>query len=76
LEARLVHSVSVPEIVVILGAGGIFVVPFWRILAKAGYPEWLSLLMLLPGFNLAILFFLAFSKWPIEREMDALRPRY
>ena len=44
------------------------VVPFWLIFAKAGYSKWLSLLMVIPVVNLIALYFLAFSKWPSQKE--------
>ena len=49
------------------------IVPFWKIFSKAGLPRWLSLLMLVPFLNLLLFFYLAFSEWPIERELRTLR---
>ena len=43
------------------------VIPFWFIFTKAGYSKWLSLLMLVPIANVIMLYFLAFSTWPIHR---------
>jgi hypothetical protein len=45
----------------------LFVLPFWKILAKAGYPAPLSLLALFPPAGLLLFFWLAFSTWPLER---------
>lgn len=42
------------------------VVPFWRISARAGYPGWSSLLVLVPFLNVAYLYFLAFAEWPSQ----------
>ncbi len=42
--------------------------PFWFIFSKAGYSKWLSLLMVVPIVNIAMLYFLAFSTWPSQRE--------
>ncbi|MEX0724925.1 MAG: hypothetical protein WD065_01565 [Planctomycetaceae bacterium] len=47
----------------------ILVVPFWMICSKAGFPGWISLAMLLPLLNLALLFFLAFADWPALRRL-------
>jgi len=44
------------------------VLPFWFIFSKAGYSKWLSLLMALPIVNIVMLYFLAFSTWPSQRE--------
>lgn len=46
----------------------IFVVPTWRIVRKAGFPGVLSLLALVPGVNLILLWVFAFVKWPNERK--------
>ena len=41
----------------------VFIVPFWFIFKKAGFSPFMSLLMILPGVNLAMLYVLAFSTW-------------
>ena len=51
------------------------VLPFWCICKKAGYPPWYSLAILLPPFNIAFLFFMAFSEWPVLRRLDVLSGR-
>jgi len=38
--------------------------PLWKITAKAGFPGWISLLVLIPLANIVFLFFLAFADWP------------
>lgn len=47
--------------------GILVLIPVWRICTKAGYSGWLSLLVLAPLANLVLLYFLAFSQWPLER---------
>ena len=42
----------------------IFVIPFWKIFEKAGFPPALSLLMLVPIANLVAIYFVAFAPWP------------
>lgn len=44
------------------------VLPFWVIFEKAGFPGALSLLMAVPGINLVVLFFFAFTQWPALRQ--------
>jgi len=44
------------------------ILPFWFIFSKAGYSKWLSLLMVVPMVNILMLYFLAFSTWPSQRE--------
>lgn len=45
----------------------------WRIAAKAGYAGALSLLMLIPVFNIVVVLIFAFSKWPIEEQLAVAR---
>ncbi len=49
------------------------VVLFWLILGRAGLPEPLALIALFPGFGeLALLFVLAFARWPaIDEDGEA-----
>ena len=49
------------------------IVVYWRIFSKTGNSGALSLLMFVPLVNLAMLLYLAFSQWPIEREVELLR---
>jgi len=51
-------------ILAILALTVLTVLPFWVIFRKAGFPPALSVLMVVPWINLAVLFFLAFAKWP------------
>lgn len=48
----------------------IVIVPVWRICQRAGYPGWISLLVLVPLVNLGLLYFLAFADWPAKRAGD------
>ena len=50
----------------------IFVVPFWRIFSKAGYPGWLGIGILFPFINFLLVLFLAFAKWPVEKRLQIL----
>ncbi|MBN1620459.1 hypothetical protein JW890_07025 [candidate division WOR-3 bacterium] len=55
------------------------IIVLWRIFAKTGYSGALSLFVLLPGLgHLVLLIFslvLAFSKWPIEKELEDYKMR-
>lgn len=44
----------------------LFYIPAWRIVSKAGFPGALSLLMLVPLVNIAMLWVFAFVRWPVE----------
>jgi hypothetical protein len=79
------HSVGVPEVllvafIAVLG-GFLFLLPACLVCRKAGYPVWLGVGAVLPVLNVVLLWFLGFTRWPIERELEVLRgqataPRY
>lgn len=48
----------------------VLIVPAWRIVAKAGYPGALALLVVVPVVNIIALWVFAFSKWPIEQTRE------
>ncbi|HTI13029.1 MAG TPA: hypothetical protein VL461_00460 [Dictyobacter sp.] len=64
--------IAIAIVVVVL-----YVLVLWRILSKAGYSGALSLLVLIPGVGtiagLILMIVLAFSEWPVYRELNALR---
>ncbi|PQJ28577.1 hypothetical protein BSZ32_08680 [Rubritalea profundi] len=50
---------------------GVFMLPFWMILKKAGLSPALSLLLFVPGGLLVLLFILALSRWPALESASA-----
>ena len=60
---------------VIIAAVVLCVWAYWRIFAKAGYPGAMGILTVIPLLNVIMLFFLAFSEWPVLKELKALRDR-
>jgi branched-subunit amino acid transport protein AzlD len=71
-----------PELIIILvvacvgiGMAAIMIVPYWKIYSKTGQAGAMALLQLIPVVNIVMLYILAFSEWPIEREMKASRER-
>jgi len=52
---------------IVIGAA-IVVVPVWKILQRLGYSPYLSLLMLLPFLNIGLLYYIAFTDWPVEKD--------
>ena len=48
---------------------------FGVIAAKAGYPRWYCLMMLIPILNLVALWLFAYSTWPIESQLLELQFR-
>lgn len=51
----------------------VYVYPCWRIAKRMGYPGAIGLLALVPGVNVLVAFVLAFHRWPVLRELEALR---
>ncbi len=51
----------------------LIILPFSFIFRKAGYSQWLGLLMIVPIVNLILLYFLAFSEWPTSRARGSSR---
>ncbi|MCK7545985.1 hypothetical protein MLC59_17640 [Marinobacter bryozoorum] len=47
--------------------GIVVVIPARRICQRTGYPGWMGVLILIPIVNLVLLYFIAFSDWPVER---------
>ena len=51
----------------------LYVLAWWRIFARAGFPGALAWLMLVLPIALGLWLFLAFAPWPARRELRALR---
>jgi len=66
--AYVVWPLAVPSIIVL----AVWVVAWVRIFFKAGYryPIVMAILMLVPIANLVLLCLLAFSKWPIQHQLE------
>jgi hypothetical protein len=45
----------------------LYIIPLWKIISKAGYSGFWSLLSVVPVINLIMLWVFAFSAWPRER---------
>ena len=61
-------NLGITELLIVMAILLTLTVPFWMIFSKAGFPAYLALLMLVPGVNLVMLFYLAFAEWPALRE--------
>ncbi|WP_372987754.1 hypothetical protein [Marinobacter sp.] len=48
--------------------GIVVVIPAWRICQRTGYPGWMGILILIPVINLFLLYFIAFSEWPANKQ--------
>lgn len=51
----------------------IFIIAYVKILNKAGYSGWWLLTGFVPLVGMVMFFVFAFSKWPVERELEMLR---
>ena len=51
----------------------VFIVAYVKILQKAGYSGWWVLIGLVPFVNLVFFLIFAFTKWPVNREVEMLR---
>lgn len=45
-----------------------WLIPFWKIFKRIGYPPVISLIMLVPILNIAGLWYLAIGDWPIKKK--------
>ena len=52
----------------------IYVIPYWMIFKKAGFAPALSLLMVIPGVKLIVLYVIAFSDWKVDASRVTLNP--
>lgn len=48
-------------------------VAFWKILGRMGFPPWLAIMASIPLVNLIVLYYVALTPWPRDRE-DILPP--
>ena len=72
----MIGTLDFPElflVLVVIVAAVAMVVPACRICTKTGYPYWLGLLAIVPVANFCLLYFVAFTKWPIEAELAQAR---
>lgn len=56
-----------PELVIVLVVGVLFIWPAARLCAKAGFSPWLGVLVVIPLANVALIWFLALAQWPKQR---------
>ncbi len=62
------------ELLIVCSMAVLGVVPFWMICSKAGFPGWISLLILVPMLNVVLLFFIAFAEWPALKAQSNREP--
>ena len=72
----LLGGMGLPEMLIVLSfllLGLLVVWPAWRILTRVGLPPWMGILAVIPYVNVVLLFYVAFTEWPIDRELRASR---
>jgi len=50
--------------------GLLVLLPTWKLCSRAGLPGFLALFALIPAGMLVVIWFLAFSRWPVEQSRD------
>jgi hypothetical protein len=70
MEDYPMFGIGIPELLAAAVLGSFVVLPFWKIFTKAGFPGALSLSQVVPVLNVVALFYLAFSEWPVHRELS------
>ena len=66
-------GLGIPEFIIMIIIGVVIVLPNWKIFSKAGFPGWLSFIMIIPIANILLEYYFAFSKWPVITELESLR---
>ena len=61
-------SLAVLHWLIVLIAVGIYVVPCWRIVQRAGFSGGWSLLLFVPLVNVIALWVFAFMEWPVQKQ--------
>ena len=60
-------------LLIYLAIAVLFIIAYVKILSKAGYSGWWVLIGLVPLVGAVMFLVFAFSKWPVQRELEALR---
>jgi len=66
-------GIGAQELLLLIIIGIFFIVPYWKIFAKAGFSGWMSLTLIVPFLNIIMLFYLAFAEWPVHKELNRLK---
>ncbi len=66
-------GLSVEELLVLLVTAILVVWPMGRICRRAGFQPWLGVLILLPGLNIVLLYFLALAPWRRQEAQEEVR---
>lgn len=58
-------SMGITSLIIMLVVAVVFLIAWYKIFKKAGYPGWYVILMIIPVVNLIIFLVFAFGQWPI-----------
>ena len=63
-------SIGIWQVIIVLGYLIIVLVPVAKILSRAGFSKWLSVLAIIPIINIVLLWVFAYVSWPNQRESE------
>jgi hypothetical protein len=67
-------GLRLPELVVfVIPLLVLYLFVILRLVGKTGHSAWLGLLFLVPLVNVGFILYLAFTVWPIQKELNRLR---
>jgi len=75
LDTSFLANMGIASLVVSLVFIVVFIVAWYKIFTKAGYPGWYTILMFIPAINLIIFLVFAFGQWPILKGQTPSMPQ-
>jgi len=60
-------------VIIVLAIWVLMIVAWWKIASKAGYSGAWALIMFVPVINFIFFLIFAFSKWPVQQELEQRR---
>lgn len=64
MDSSSFMQAGVTSLIVMLVVAVVFLIAWYKIFKKAGYPGWYVILMIIPAVNLVIFLIFAFGQWP------------
>jgi len=65
-------SFSIWHVIILLVLTAVFIIPYVKIVKKAGYSGWWVLTMFVPLLNFIMLWVFAFARWPVEERASGI----
>ncbi|MBU2648440.1 hypothetical protein KKI24_27285 [bacterium] len=63
-------GLGIGELFIMVIFAVVYIIPFWKIFSKAGYPGIMALTQFVPILNFIVLYYVAFAKWPIQNQIE------